>query len=280
MPDLLITSASGLEAVVARELQSLGYESQILQSGRQLIQAEPRDIAVTNLHLRVAERVLVRVGCYRATDFEALFDQAVALPWEQWIPIDGRFPVRGRSIKSQLASVPALQRAINRAVAQRLMSAHSVSTLPETGPLYSIEVALLKNEVTLTIDTTGVGLHKRGYRPAAGKAPLRETLAAALVLLSRWTPDRPLIDPFCGLGTIPIEAAMLGRAIAPGYQRQFAAEEWPLFKTSGIWETVRAEAAAQVIPELPQRILGSDIDGSRRRRNLALGPKRSRACHR
>ena len=265
MPDLLVTSASGLESVVAREIESLGYDSEILQSGRQLVMADEAAIARLNLNLRVAERVLVRVGTYQAHDFDALFEQARELPWETWIPADGRFPVRGRSVKSQLSSVPALQRAINRAVADRLLSAHEVDGLPETGAQYSIEVALLKDQVTLTIDTTGEGLHKRGYRPAAGKAPLRETLAAALVLLSRWSADRPLIDPFCGLGTIPIEAALIGRQIAPGINRRFAAEHWPTLgkrdDARAVWETARAAAKKGEQDQLPQRILGTDVDG-------------------
>ncbi len=263
---LIATTAFGLEAVVGREMQHLGYSTTTLQPGRILTEADHHAICRLNVHLRSAERVLVCVGSFPANDFGLLFDGTKALPWEQWIPADGQFPVRGRSVKSQLSSVPACQRMVKKAVADRLLEAHHVDELPETGPEFRIEVALLNDHVTLTIDTTGAGLHKRGYRPISGKAPLRETLAAALVQLSFWKPDRSLVDPFCGTGTIPIEAALIGRNIAPGARRQFAAEQWscaesPLAAalTPDLWQSTRAAAIAAELPALPERILATDI---------------------
>ncbi len=256
--DLIATSAFGLEAVVARELKGLGYESKVIQPGRLLFKASPPAICRTNVHLRVAERVLVCVAQIPASNFDDLFDGVGGLPWEDWIPRDGQFPVGGRSRKSQLTSVPALQRATKRAIADRLASYYG-SSLPETGPLYPIEVALLDDVATLTIDTTGDGLHKRGYRPLTGPAPLRETMAAALVQLSFWKADRPFLDPFCGSGTIPIEAAMIGRNIAPGLRRQFTAESWSQI-TPETWASVRASAESMILPALTEKLVATDAD--------------------
>ena len=255
---LIATAAFGLEAIVSRELKALGYESKTYQPGRLLIEADVSAICRLNIHLRSAERILLCLGQFEADDFGKLFDGTKSLPWERWIPADAASPVRGRSIKSQLSSVPACQRMVKKAVVDRLMEAHGVSELPETGNEYRVEVALLNNIATLSIDTTGEGLHKRGYRPISGKAPIRETLAAALVQLSFWKPDRPLIDPFCGTGTIPIEAALIGRNIAPGINRSFAAESWPSVPEEA-WEATRAAARAEELPELPERIIGLDL---------------------
>ncbi len=256
--ELIATCAFGLEAVVARELAALGYESQVTQPGRLLFQGEADAICRANIHLRVAERVLIRVAAMPAADFDQLFDGTKALPWEDWIPPDGSFPVGGRSHKSQLTSVPAVQRTVKKAVAERLAQKHG-TTLAETGSHYAIEVALLDDVATLTIDTTGEGLHKRGYRRLTGTAPLRETLASALVLLSFWDVDRPFLDPFCGTGTIPIEAALIGRGIAPGLNRAFAAEAWPRIPAES-WSAVRAAARQQILPALEQRLIGTDSD--------------------
>ncbi|NQU26265.1 MAG: bifunctional 23S rRNA (guanine(2069)-N(7))-methyltransferase RlmK/23S rRNA (guanine(2445)-N(2))-methyltransferase RlmL [Candidatus Nealsonbacteria bacterium] len=258
--DLLATSTFGLEAIVARELEALGYTSKTVQPGRMLFEADVGAIARANLWLRAADRVLVRLGAFEATDFGQLFDQTYALPWEEWIPADGEFPVKGRSIKSQLSSVPACQKIVKKAIVEKLRAAHGVQELAETGPRVTVEVALLKDLATLVIDTTGPGLHKRGYRKLAGRAPLKETLAAAMVMLSFWRPERPLIDPFCGTGTIPIEAAMIGRNMAPGLNREFAAEAWPRV-TGEIWEAAREEARQAALPGLPTRIIGTDVDG-------------------
>ncbi len=257
--ELIATSTFGLEAVVGRELRALGYESTTVQPGRLLFDGDETALARANLWLRAADRVLVRLGTFSANDFGELFDRTYALPWEEWIPRDATFPVTGRSIKSQLSSVPACQKIVKKAIVEKLKAVYGVEWFAETGPKYSIEVALLSDQATLTIDTTGPGLHKRGYRKLVGKAPLKETLAAAMVLLSFWRPDRPLIDPFCGTGTIPIEAALIGRNLAPGLSRTFAAEAWSRIPAAA-WAAAREEAHDLALPDLPERIIGTDID--------------------
>ncbi len=248
--DLIATSTFGLEAVVARELASLGYEAKIIQPGRVLFAGDEADICRTNLWLRTADRILLRLDSFEARDFGQLFDRTRALPWEDWLTVEAEFPVTGRSVKSQLSSVPACQKIVKKAVVERLKAAYGVEWFVETGPKYSLEVALLDDQAMLTIDTSGPGLHKRGYRPLTSKAPLKETLAAALILLSVWRPERPLIDPFCGSGTIPIEAALIGRNMAPGLGRTFAAEAWPRLPAS-LWETARQQAREAARPDLP-----------------------------
>ena len=257
--DLIATSTFGLEAVVARELEALGYDSNTVQPGRMLFRGGRDAICRANIWLRAADRVLVRLGAFEATDFGQLFDRTFQLPWEAWIPPHAEFPVKGRSIKSQLSSVPACQKIVKKAIVEKLMQAHGVDRLDETGPRVTVEVALLADLATLTIDTTGPSLHRRGYRTLAGRAPLKETLAAAMVMLSFWRPDRQLIDPFCGTGTIPIEAAMIGRNMAPGLHRQFAAESWPGVPAD-LWQSARQEARQAALPRLPARIIGTDID--------------------
>jgi 23S rRNA (guanine2445-N2)-methyltransferase / 23S rRNA (guanine2069-N7)-methyltransferase len=256
---LIATSAVGLEAVVARELKGLGYEAKIPQTGRIAFAGDEAALCRANLWLRAADRVLIEVGSFEATDFGQLFDRTFELPWEQWIGHDAAFPVNGRSVKSQLSSVPACQRIVKKAIVEKLKHAHRTDSLPETGPPYTVEVALLDDRATLTIDSSGAGLHKRGYRRLVAEAQLKETLAAALVMLSFWKPDRPLIDPFCGSGTIPIEAALIGRHLAPGLNRQFAAESWPVISPRR-WEEARAEARDLAKPGLPVKIIGTDAD--------------------
>jgi 23S rRNA (guanine2445-N2)-methyltransferase / 23S rRNA (guanine2069-N7)-methyltransferase len=258
--ELIATAASGTEAIVKRELADLGYTARTTTPGRLLFRGDAAAICRTNLWLRVAERILIRVGSFPAADFDALFDGTMALPWEQWLPRDAEFPVRGRSHRSQLSSVPACQRSVKRAIVERLRKAHRTESLPETGALYSIEISLRDDVATLTLDTTGIGLHKRGYRPLVGEAQLRETLAAAMVQLSFWRPGRVLADPFCGTGTIPIEAALIGRNIAPGMRRPFACEAWPTFDAAA-WRLAREKARDAVLPTLTERLLAYDIDG-------------------
>ncbi|MGE3164977.1 MAG: bifunctional 23S rRNA (guanine(2069)-N(7))-methyltransferase RlmK/23S rRNA (guanine(2445)-N(2))-methyltransferase RlmL [Planctomycetota bacterium] len=259
--DLIATTAFGLEAVAKRELATLSYEARADEPGRLSFRGDGAAIARTNIELRTAERVLLVVGRFPAPDFGALFDGVRALPWEQWIGACDAILVKGRSVKSQLSSVPACQRIVNKAIVERLKEAHRTDELPESGNPYTVEVALLNDRALLTIDTTGVGLHKRGYRPLVGVAPLRETLAAALVLLSFWRPERPLVDPFCGTGTIPIEAALIGRDLAPGRLRTFAAESWPSLPAA-VWEEARRSARDRARGPLPQRILAFDHDES------------------
>jgi 23S rRNA (guanine2445-N2)-methyltransferase / 23S rRNA (guanine2069-N7)-methyltransferase len=257
--ELIATAAAGTEAVVKRELAALGYAARSVTPGRLLFPGDPIAICRANLWLRTGERVLIHAGSFPATDFGLLFDGTAALAWEQWLPKDAEFPVQGRSHRSQLSSVPACQRIVKRAIVKRLQEAHRVEHLPETGPRCSIEITLRDDVAMLTLDTTGAGLHKRGYRRLVGEAQLRETLAAALVQLSFWRPGRVLADPFCGTGTIPIEAALIGRNIAPGLNRQFAAETWPALDARN-WQIAREEARDVARPPLSERLLGYDID--------------------
>ncbi len=257
---LIVTAAAGTEAVVKRELADLGYAARTVTPGRLLFPADEAAICRANLWLRAGERVLIQIGSFPATDFGALFDGTAALPWERWLPRDAEFPVAGRSYHSQLSSVPACQRIVKRAIVKRLMDAHHVAVLPENGPRCAVEISLRDDIATLTLDTTGVGLHKRGYRSLVAEAQIRETLAAVLVMLSYWRPGRMLVDPFCGTGTIPIEAALIGRNLAPGLNRSFAAETWLTLDASH-WRLAREEARDLALPPLAERLIGYDIDG-------------------
>ncbi len=257
---LIATATAGLEACVKRELLQLGFaDARVRSPGRLQFTADAEGLARANLWLRTAGRVLLLVGEFSADNFDDLFERAMALPWERWIPADGAFPVRGRSHHSQLSSVPACQRAVKKAIVETLRASHNVSDLPETGPACAVEIALRDNTATLTIDTSGDDLHKRGYRAAAGPAPLKETLAAAMVQLSFWDPQRPLVDPFCGSGTIPIEAALIARNVAPGLKRRFAAEAWPAFGAA-VWDAQRQAAIEQIQPAPRHRIIATDIE--------------------
>ncbi len=258
--DLIAACAFGLEAVVRRELESLGIEASIGESGRVHFTGTHETIGQANLWLRTADRILIRVAEFPAADFDALFESTKAIHWGDLVPPEGKFPVTGRSIKSMLTSVPACQRSVKRAIVDALKRDHGVQELAETGAEYKIDVALLKDIATLTIDTTGRSLHRRGYRIHVSRAPLKETLAAAMVLLSFWRRDKPLIDPFCGSGTIPIEAACIGRNIAPGLNREFKFQSWPSFPGE-IWDSLRADAQSAMLEPLEERVLGSDIDG-------------------
>ncbi len=257
--ELIATTAFGLEAVVGRELKELGYTEQRVEDGRVRFTADVAAVCRANIRLRAASRVLLCVAEFEARDFGELFDRTRDLPWEDWIAVDAAFPVRGRSVRSQLHSVPDCQSIVKKAVVERLKSVYRRDWFDETGPAYGVEVSLLSDRATLTLDTSGEALHRRGYRTLVGAAPLRETLAAALVLLSYWNRERPLVDPFCGSGTIPIEAALIGRNIAPGLNRTFASERWPQFSTSH-WDAVRQEARALVQAALPIKIIGNDAD--------------------
>ncbi len=257
--DLIAACAFGLEAVVRRELESLGVDASIGESGRVHFRGNRETICQANLWLRTADRVLIRVAEFPAADFDALFETTRDFAWGKQIPADASFPVTGRSIKSTLSSVPACQRTVKRAIVDALRRDHQSEVLPETGAEYKIDVALLKDTATLTIDTTGRSLHRRGYRTHISAAPLKETLAAAMVLLSFWKPGKPLIDPFCGSGTIPIEAAMIGRNMAPGRERSFAFEAWPDFPGE-LLQSAREAADTARLPPLEERINASDID--------------------
>lgn len=257
--NLIATSAMGLEALVAKEVRALGYECQV-ENGRIEFKGNELAIARSNLWLRTADRIKIKIGEFKATSFEELFERTKALPWEQFLPENAEFPVTGKSHKSTLFSVPDCQAIVKKAIVERLRDSYNISGwLDENGPLFKIEVAILKDIATITIDSSGVGLHKRGYRAGQGEAPIKETLAAALVQLTNWTPDRPFVDPFCGSGTIPIEAALIGQNIAPGFNREFVSEAWPWFSKS-VWDEARTEAEDRANYDQPLDIVGSDID--------------------
>ncbi|MGE5392081.1 MAG: THUMP domain-containing class I SAM-dependent RNA methyltransferase [Deltaproteobacteria bacterium] len=257
--ELIATSSFGLEAIVAREVKNLGYEDIVVENARVSFKADLPAICRANLWLRTADRVLVKMGEFKATTFTELFDRTRALPWTDWIPSDASFPVQGKSIKSGLFSVPDCQAIVKKAVVESLKERYHKNWFEETGPRYNIEVALLKDTATLTLDTSGAGLHKRGYRKLSATAPLKETLAAAMIDLSRWHPDRLFMDPFCGSGTLPIEAALIAMNQAPGLKREFAAEKWPLIPIR-LWREARREANDLIRRDLPLKIRGSDID--------------------
>ena len=255
---LVATAAMGLESVVADEVKQLGYEVEV-ENGKVIFDAPISAIPRCNLWLRTADRVKIIVGKFKAETFDELFEGTKALNWENYISEEGQFPVSGKSIKSKLFSVPDCQAIVKKSIAERLKLKYGMaSKMPETGALYKVEVALLKDVVTLTLDTSGVGLHKRGYRTGQGEAPLKETLAAALVMLTNWKPEYPLIDPFCGSGTIPIEAALIGQNIAPGFNREFASEEWSFIKKK-FWDEALTEAEDLANYDQKLDITGSDI---------------------
>ena len=239
--ELLVPTLFGLEGLCAEELRRLKLPEVAAENGRVRCKAAPADIPRVNLNLRTGERVLLVVGRYRAADFEALFEGCRALPWEEFIPREGAFPVKGHSLNSQLHAVPACQAVLKKAAAARLGEKYGLETLPESGALYQIQFSIMRDEVTLMLDTTGVGLHKRGYRAVGVAAPLRETLAAAMVLLSRYRGRDPFCDPFCGSGTIAIEAALIAKNRAPGLNRAFSAQKWR-WLDSGLWLQAAGEA--------------------------------------
>ena len=262
--ELVATATFGLEAVVRREIEALGYRIIKTEDGRVTYMGDERAIAKSNLWLRCADRVYIRMGGFQATDFEQLFQQTKAIEWESIIPLEGAFPVVGGSVKSALHSVPACQKIIKKAVSMRLSEFYCRETMPETGAEYRIRFMAHKDEFLLMIDTSGAGLHKRGYRVRDVAAPMKETLAAALVQLSFYKKDRILVDPCCGSGTIPIEAALIARNIAPGLGRSFASENWDIMG-AGVWKEERrlAYEAADFGADGddgPLRITAMDID--------------------
>ncbi|WP_442852162.1 THUMP domain-containing class I SAM-dependent RNA methyltransferase [Bacillus sp. SG-1] len=256
---LIATAAMGLEALVAKEVRDLGYECEV-ENGKVIFEGDEKAIARANMWLRTADRVKILVGEFKAYSFDELFEKTKALPWEDYLPVDAQFPVQGKSVKSKLYSVPDCQAIVKKAIVNKLQAAyHRTSWLEESGAVFKLEVAIHKDTASLTIDTSGQGLHKRGYRIGQGEAPLKETLAAALIQLTTWNPDRPFADPFCGSGTIPIEAALIGQNIAPGFNREFLSEEWP-WMSEKIWDEVRMEAEDVANYDQPLEIMGTDID--------------------
>ncbi len=255
---IIATATFGLEKVVAQELKELGYEDLTIENGRVTFEGDEMDIVTCNIWLRTADRILIKMAEFKAETFEELYQGTLAVDWGDIIPITGFMHVTGKSVKSKLFSVPDCQSIVKRAVVDAMKRKYRRDLFPESGAEYKIEIGLLKDVATLTLDTSGPGLHKRGYRENAGEAPLKETLAAALVLLSKWNPDHQLADPLCGSGTIAIEAALIGRNIAPGINRSFVAEQWEIIPTD-LWDDVRA-SARNLINNKSFRILASDID--------------------
>lgn len=260
--DLIATAASGLEALTGKELRNLGIDCQV-ENGRARFQGDVETIAQTNLWLRTADRVKIIVGEFDAYSFDELFEKVKALPWEEYLPLDAAFPVAGKSIKSKLYSTPDCQAITKKAIVERMRNYyHRPQNVPltETGALYKLEVILRKDHVMVLLDTTGASLFKRGYRLEKGGAPLKENMAAALVMLTNWRKDKPFIDPVCGSGTLCIEAALIGHQLAPGFNRDFACEQWE-WVSNEVFEQARnkAEEAADYDVELD--ITGFDING-------------------
>lgn len=258
--ELIATATFGLEAVVKREIQELGYKIIKTEDGKVTYLGNERAVAKSNLWLRSADRVLLKMGEFKAYEFEELFQQTKALAWEQLIPEDGKFTVNCTSVKSKLHSVPACQSIVKKAVVERMKEFYDTEIFEETGAEYTIKLTLLKDRATITVDNSGPGLHKRGYRVKDVAAPIKETLAAALVQLSFWNPERILVDTCCGSGTIPIEAAMIGRNIAPGLNRKFASDEWE-FIGKDVWREERKAAFEKIDYERELNIYGFDING-------------------
>ncbi|WP_217807187.1 THUMP domain-containing class I SAM-dependent RNA methyltransferase [Tuberibacillus sp. Marseille-P3662] len=256
---LIATTAMGLESVAKRELLNLGYRDFEVENGKITLKGDFKDICYLNLWLRTVARIKWEIGTFEATSFDELFEKTKALPWAEILPEDAEFPVVGKSVKSQLHSVPDCQAIVKKAIVENLKASYNTSWFEEKGPFYKIEVALHKDQATLSIDTTGRGLHIRGYRYYHSEAPLKETLAAAMIYLTNWTPDKPFVDPFCGSGTLPIEAAMIGQNIAPGFNRDFISEQWPNIDRT-LWDRARQEVEDVADYDRVLDITGHDID--------------------
>ncbi len=257
--NLVATCMFGLERLVGQEIDALGGRRTETMDGRVYFEGDERMLVRANLRLRCAERVLILLGRFPATSFEELFEGTKALPWEQWIGKEDAFPVIGHAVKSRLFSIPDCQKIIKKAIVNRLSSKYGLTWFPETGAVYRVEFFLFKDVAALMIDSSGTALHKRGYRPEAGAAPLRETLAAGLVLSSHPREDTLIWDPMCGSGTIAVEAAMIHRNLAPGLSRGFAAEAFPAIPATA-WKEEREAAKNEVKPESGVTVWASDID--------------------
>lgn len=256
---LIAAAKFGLERLVKEEVVALGFPEPQVSEGRIEFEAALADIPRLNIGLRFSDRLLVKMGEFPALTFDELFEQSKALPWEDWITLDGKFTVNARSVKSTLQSERTCQAIVKKAVVECLKEKFNVDWFTETGPEFTIQVTVRKDVALLTLDTSGAGLHKRGYRLEAGEAPLTETLAAALVQLSSWEKEQLLLDPMCGAGTILIEAALLARNIAPGLNRSFAAEQWPRIPAAA-WVAAHQAAEAAIDHSGDLQIWGYDLD--------------------
>ena len=259
--ELIAPCHFGLEAVMKREILDLGYEIERVEDGKVTFLADAEGIAYANLFLRTTERILLKVGQVHAETYDELFEATKALPWEKFIPKNGKFWVtKANSIKSKLFSPSDIQSIMKKAIVERLKQVYHMEWFPEDGAQYPIRVSILKDEVMIGLDTSGVSLHKRGYRKLTAKAPITETLAAALIMLTPWKGDRILVDPFCGSGTFPIEAAMMAADIAPGMNRSFLAEEWKHLIPRKCWYDANEEAQDRINLNIETDIQGFDID--------------------
>ena len=260
--ELIAPCHFGLEAVLKREIFNLGYEISKVEAGKVTFSADAAGICRANIFLRTTERILLKVGQFSATTFEELFQGTKALPWENFIPQDGKFWVKkANSVGSKLFSPSDIQSVMKKAMVERMKTAYGADVLPETGTGYPVRVSLYKDMVTVALDTTGESLHKRGYRKMTSRAPIEETLAAALIMLTPWNKDRILVDPFCGSGTFPIEAAMMAAGIAPGMNRSFLSEDWKHIIPRKCWYDAIDEAHGQVDDTVKVDIQGYDADG-------------------
>ena len=260
--DLLVPCHFGLEAVLKREIYDLGYEITKVEDGRVTFEGDEEAICRANIFLRTAERVIIQVGRFKATTFEELFQGIKNLPWEEYIPEDGKFWVKkASSINSKLFSPSDIQSIAKKAMVERMKQKYHKEWFKEDGAAYPVRIFLLKDEVTVALDTSGDSLHKRGYRTMTSKAPLTETLAASLIMLTPWRKDRILVDPFCGSGTFPIEAAMIAANVAPGMNRDFTAEEWTNLIDRKLWYECVKEAEDMIDTTVKVDIQGYDIDG-------------------
>lgn len=258
--ELIATSAFGIESLVAKELKRLGYKDLKVENGKVTYFGDEECICKSNLWLRCADRVYIKLSEFKATSFEELFQGAKAIPWGDLLPEDANFIVNAKSVKSQLFSLSDIQAIVKKAIVEKLKDTYSIEWFEETGSVYPILVSILNDTVTIMLDTSGEALHKRGYREKGSIAPIKETLAAALVILSNWRYDRYFVDPFCGSGTIPIEAALIAKNIAPGLNRTFACEEWDFIISSLTWKNVRKEAYEAIIYDKEYKISGYDMD--------------------
>ena len=260
--ELIAPCHFGLEAVLKQEILDLGYEIAQVEDGKVTFYGDAEAICRANIFLRTTERILLKAGSFPATTFEELFQGTKGIPWEEYIPSDGKFWVtKANSLKSKLFSPSDIQSIMKKAMVERMKQGHGVTALPETGVSYPLRVSLYKDQVTIGMDTSGESLHRRGYRKLASKAPITETLAAALIMLTPWNKDRILVDPFCGSGTFPIEAAMMAAGIAPGMNRSFLSEDWTNLIPKKCWYEAMDEAAEMVDHTVKADIQGYDIDG-------------------
>jgi len=259
--ELIVPCHFGMESVLKKEIDDLGYDITEVADGRVTFFGDEEAVCRANIFLRTAERVLIKAGSFHAESYEELFQGTKALPWEEYIPQDGKFWVaKAASVKSKLFSPSDIQSVMKKAMVERLKEVYHINWFSEEGASYPLRAFLMKDQVTVGIDTTGVSLHKRGYRKLTAKAPIAENLAAALIMLTPWNGTRVLVDPFCGSGTIPIEAAMMAAGMAPGRKRSFTAQDWPQIVGTQVWSEAREEAEELVDLTVKPDIQGYDID--------------------